>query len=78
VISSVLPFPHYYGRNLNALWDVMSTDIEGPVELIWKNIEVSRRCFPDRCEKIIELLKEVEQFDIEMNFEDKFTLILEE
>jgi ribonuclease inhibitor len=29
--------PDYYGNNLNALWDVLSTDIEGPVEFVFQN-----------------------------------------
>ena len=29
--------PDYYGHNLNALWDVLTTDIEGPVEFVFEN-----------------------------------------
>jgi len=36
-ISKALPFPDYYGRNFDALWDVLSRDIEKPYEIIWKD-----------------------------------------
>ena len=34
------------GRNLDALWDVLSADIEGPIEVLWDNPESSRRAPP--------------------------------
>ncbi|WP_311779070.1 MULTISPECIES: barstar family protein [Pantoea] len=34
VLSETLDFGHYYGRNLNALWDRLSNDVERPVTLI--------------------------------------------
>ena len=36
-IARGLHFPEYFGRNLDALWDVLTTDIEGPVELVWED-----------------------------------------
>ncbi|MBF6467836.1 barstar family protein [Nocardia beijingensis] len=37
-----LDFGPYYGRNLNALWDRLTTDVERPVEIVWKNSGTSR------------------------------------
>lgn len=31
-----LGFPQHWGRNLDALYDVLRTDIPGPVEIAWR------------------------------------------
>ncbi|WP_035839180.1 barstar family protein [Kitasatospora azatica] len=41
-LSGPLDFGPYYGGNLNALWDRLSTDAERPVELIWEQAQASR------------------------------------
>ena len=41
-LADKLDFGPYYGRNLDALWDRLSTDVERPVELVWENSEVSK------------------------------------
>lgn len=38
-----LSLPRYFGRNLDALWDVLTVDIAGPVELTWNHADVSRK-----------------------------------
>ncbi|EOC1315379.1 barstar family protein, partial [Cronobacter turicensis] len=42
VMSDLLNFGPYYGRNLDALWDLLSTDVERPVKIIWLNSDLSR------------------------------------
>ncbi|MER0444437.1 barstar family protein [Streptomyces sp. Edi4] len=42
VLAGPLDFGPYYGRNLDALWDRLSRDVERPVEIVWENAEVSR------------------------------------
>ncbi|WP_040777793.1 barstar family protein [Nocardia pneumoniae] len=37
-----LDFGPYYGHNLAALWDRLTTDVERPVEIVWENSGVSR------------------------------------
>jgi ribonuclease inhibitor len=60
-ISRALSFPEYFGRNLDALWDVLTTDVEGPFELIWEDSAKSRESMGKDFEKISGLLKEVEE-----------------
>lgn len=31
-----LAFPTHFGRNLDALWDVLTGGVEGPFEIIWE------------------------------------------
>lgn len=58
-IARQLGFPVYFGRNLDALWDVLTVDVEGPVDIIWNDSDESRRTMGTRYEKIIMLLDRV-------------------
>lgn len=33
VVAAALPLPEWFGRNLDALWDTLSTDVPGPFEI---------------------------------------------
>lgn len=33
VVAAALPLPDWFGRNLDALWDTLSTDVPGPFEI---------------------------------------------
>ena len=41
VIAEQGGFPSYYGRNFDAFWDCMTTDVEGPITFTWKNHKLS-------------------------------------
>jgi len=43
VISQRLSLPKHFGRNLDALWDVLTTDVKGPVKIIWEESAVQER-----------------------------------
>jgi ribonuclease inhibitor len=60
-LTRQLHFPDYFGRNLDALWDVLTTDMEGPVEIVWEDAAASRKSMGDIFEKIAALLREVEK-----------------
>jgi len=60
-IARKLRFPDYFGRNLDALWDILTTDVKGPVELAWEDAEASRKFMGKDFEKIAALLKDVEK-----------------
>jgi ribonuclease inhibitor len=36
-LVSALDLPAWTGRNLDALWDVLSTDAKGPIRIVWKD-----------------------------------------
>ena len=56
-----LRFPGYFGRNLDALWDVLTTDVKGPVELAWEDSEASKKSMGEDFKKVAALLKDVEK-----------------
>jgi ribonuclease inhibitor len=60
-IARKLHFPEHFGRNLDALWDVLTTDVKGPVELVWEDTEVSKKPMGKDFEKVAGLLKDVEK-----------------
>ena len=60
-IARQLAFPEHFGRNLDALWDVLSTDIEGPIEVVWKNPDSSRLEMGGDFDRVLAVLKDVEK-----------------
>lgn len=60
-LSSQLPLPDYFGCNLDALWDVLSTDVEGPFEIVWENSEESKKTMGKDFVRAVKLLKDLEQ-----------------
>jgi ribonuclease inhibitor len=56
-----LHFPDYFGRNLDALWDILTTDLEGPVEIVWEDSTASQNLMGGDFEKVAALLREVEK-----------------
>jgi ribonuclease inhibitor len=41
-LAGVLDLGPYYGRNLAALWDARSANVERPVHLVWRDAAISR------------------------------------
>lgn len=76
-ILRALPFPKFYGKNLDALWDVLTGMLERPVLLVWKNSAASEAAMPERFGQIIEVLRAAEAADREAGLTDRFELVLE-
>jgi ribonuclease inhibitor len=60
-ISRKLNFPDHFGRNLDALWDILTTDVEGPVELFWEDSAASRSSMGKNFDTVSALLRDVEK-----------------
>ena len=61
-ISTLLKdMPEHFGRNLDALWDVLSTDVEGPCEIIWKNADDSKKLMGKDFDLVVKLLRDLEE-----------------
>ena len=61
VISRKLSLPGHFGRNLDALWDALTTDIKGPVEIIWEDSAVSKQAMGPNYERVSTLLEDVQK-----------------
>jgi ribonuclease inhibitor len=59
-LVSGLALPAHFGRNLDALWDVLSTDVEGPFEIVWKNSDDSRKSMGKDFDRVLKLLQALE------------------
>ena len=60
-LSIQLALPEHFGRNLDALWDVLSTDVEGPFEIEWKCADDSRKSMGKDFDRTVRLLRELEK-----------------
>ena len=61
VISPKLSLPEHFGRNLDALWDVLTTDVKGPLEIIWEDSAVSKQAMGPNYERVSTLLEDVQK-----------------
>ncbi|WP_445178885.1 barstar family protein [Pseudomonas sp. McL0111] len=76
-IASAFSVTQYYGNNLNALWDLLSTDVERPIDLVWKNSEHSEKNMGDSYKKILKILDRVKNQDEDFGLNEKFNYQLE-
>lgn len=59
-LARALELPAHFGKNLDAFWDSLTTDLEGPVELIWEQAERSRSALGGELDRILRVLRDVE------------------
>ncbi|MFJ9351164.1 barstar family protein [Streptomyces sp. NPDC101237] len=77
-MASALNLGSYYRPNLDALWDILSTDIERPVQVIWRNSSESRISMGERSfDSIRNLLLRVQAQDEEFGWDERFTVHFE-
>jgi ribonuclease inhibitor len=58
VLVSDLPFPDYFGRNLDALWDSLTCDVPGPIEIVLRSAEASPPAMRSYIERLLSLLRD--------------------
>ncbi|WNJ81272.1 barstar family protein [Cedecea neteri] len=75
-MSELLYFGPYYGKNLDALWDTLSSDVERPVKIIWLDSELSKKFLGEYFNKIIYVFERAKQQDLKFNWDEKFDYIL--
>lgn len=54
-----LPLPDYYGRNLDALFDAL-TSLPDPCTILFVNVSEARAAIPDYFEKLRQLCRDVQ------------------
>ena len=70
-VTHQFDLPAYFGRNLDALWDVLTTDVAGPVEVIWEHAAASRQAMGEDFDRVADVLKAValERDDFQVRFQ---------
>lgn len=58
-LARQLDFPPHFGRNLDALWDVLTGDVEGPFEIVWEDAEQARSHLGKDYDRLVALLDDV-------------------
>lgn len=71
-IAKVVPLPDYFGRNLDALADILTTNVEGPLELVWEHARLAKKSLKGDYAKIAAMLKHVaaERDDFTVSFRE--------
>ncbi|MCY1140906.1 barstar family protein [Actinoplanes sp. Pm04-4] len=73
-LAALLDFGPYYGHNLAALWDRLTTDVPRPVHLVWASAEASRAAMGAAAfERIDRVLREAAEWDAARTWTDHFT-----
>jgi len=74
--SSALGIRAYYGKNLHALWDVLSASVERPVTLVWRDSSESKQWLGTDFDAIVDVFRRVETQDKQFGWSDKFSFVL--
>ncbi|WP_082720330.1 barstar family protein [Burkholderia sp. MSMB1835] len=75
-LADALGIQAYYGKNLDALRDLLEGGLERPVNFIWVDSAVSKTKLGDSFEKIVSILERVKLQDERYGWTDKFTYSL--
>ena len=72
-VAEGLDLPSWYGKNLDALWDALTGMVGRPLKITWIHAEQSKERLP-MYEKIISLLRDVEEQDKQFKRSEFFSL----
>jgi len=62
LLARELDLPDYFGRNLDALWDVLTTEVPGPIEIVWRDHEAAKlRMGEEDFDRLVGLFRDVER-----------------
>ncbi len=70
-LAAQLTLPRHFGRNLDALWDTLTAELEGPLTIVWLHADESRTSLGDTYVKVKIMLEEAagERDDLTLHFE---------
>lgn len=57
-LAQDLEFPDWFHPNLDALWDVLTTEIAGPIDIVWHSYHKSRQVMPEDYHRLSSLLRQ--------------------
>ena len=76
LLADALNLSVHYGKNLHALSDVLSVDIERPITLVWRDSQVSKMYMDDAFDRIVGVLKRIEAQDLQWRLTEVFSVKL--
>lgn len=79
IVSDGIGVDSDYCSNLDALWDLFTTDVERPFRIVFRNSTAARKKMPVFFDKLLALLRDVESQDRELGLAEgeRFELIVE-
>ena len=71
-IARDLNLPPHFGHNLDALYDSLSTDVKGPIEIVWRRTTAAKARLGADFDAIVDVLRQVaaERGDLTLKLED--------
>jgi len=60
-IAKLLEFPEWYGKNLDALWDLLTGHVETDVQLTWSNHQISKENLGEDFKAIISVFEDLKE-----------------
>lgn len=67
-LATHLEFPGHFTANLDALWDVLSRDVQGPFEIIWREHARAREMLGADFEKFTTLFEQLAEDRRDVSF----------
>ncbi|WP_079914338.1 barstar family protein [Paenibacillus sp. 32352] len=61
VLKEALSLPHYYGNNLDALWDCLTGWVELPLTLRWQHFQESEKKLGEYTGLLLQLFQDAEK-----------------
>jgi ribonuclease inhibitor len=55
-LSGQVPLDYDMGNTLDAVYDVLTTEVEGPVEIIWHNADMARAALGEWFLRLVDVL----------------------
>lgn len=60
-IAGDLGLSAHFGHNLDALWDALLRDVEGPFEIVWPQAAIAGKAIGPKFKALLALLGELEE-----------------
>ena len=76
-LAEHLDFGPYYGSNLSALWDVITTEVERPLTIVLHNVDQGRETLGVEFDRLLDVLRRVAEEDTAKPSTSRFRLEIE-